>query len=721
MSENGTLSDRRSLVQRLCPHVLALALYAILTVVSLDNLIFHFATAIPASEGWDYAVFYWNLWWVKHALFNLHRDPMFSNYVLYPYTVNLSLHSLGLTLGLFTSPLQLMLDLKLIYNGLLAGSFIAAGYFTFLFLRRHIRNSGLAMLGGAMFAFTLTTIDHAHLGQVGLLQTWWLPLTLLVWDSVIAARATRWRIVAAAGLGLTLYFTWMTAQEIGIWAALLLAPYAVYTWTVQPGWQARARVLGLGLVTGAFVLGPALIEPIPAMLQTRGLVFPRADLYSLEFFSYQLRWLVTRPSGRLGDNIGQVIPLLTVLCLLLKGQNRQRWLWLGVGLGLFILALGPFLHGTRIPLPYLLLNELLGGQYRTPLRFTTPASLALIVFIASSLDYLFERKIAPQWRPWLCGAAIIGVVVDSGMAAPFPISFMPDYRIYHEIGQDPAEYALLEVPVGPAPGFGEFGDSPDLQYYSHIHHKQLINGIVSRVPSNWMSRYERSPLLRGLTGEYDFPPLDTAARELADRLERWDMRYVLVHRDRLEPERARPIIQFLNVQPNLCPVDEEGALLAYRRINTWAECPRPEMSALPEGTLAMGESGDERYVGPGWYWPENIGGPQGRWAGAIPTSTLRLVLPQQATRVTFNAWGYPPDQSVTVRVNGRKVTQLALSQAPQVYEFDIPAEALPAAGPTLIELVHAKLLSAAQSTDGQVQDQRPLAAAYMWFKFAQVW
>ena len=71
-----------------------------MTVVSLDSLVLHFATAIP--ESWDYAIYYWNLWWVKYALFTLHRDPMFTNYVLYPNTVNLSLHTNNFALGLLT-------------------------------------------------------------------------------------------------------------------------------------------------------------------------------------------------------------------------------------------------------------------------------------------------------------------------------------------------------------------------------------------------------------------------------------------------------------------------------------------------------------------------------------------------------------------------------------------------------------------------------------------
>jgi hypothetical protein len=477
------------------------------------------------------------------------------------------------------------------------------------------------------------------------------------------------------------------------------------------------HVIWLAFVVGGFMLGPALIEPIPAILQMQGINFPRASLETAQFYSYPLHSLVSRDPDYMSDSIGQLVPLLTLLCVPLARQRRQRGLWLALGLGLLILALGPYWQDTHIPMPYWLVHKLLGEQYRTPVRFTTPATLALVTFIVLSLANWFERSIARRWQPWLVGAAIAGLVLDSGMLAPFPITFMSDYRIYHEIGRDSEEYALLEVPVSPASGFGELGGAPDLQYYSYIHHKQIINGIVSRVPSSVLDRYSRSPLLNGLTGGSYFPPLDVASRELADKLNRWDMRYVLVHRNRLEPERARGIIEFSNTQPVLCLVDEEGDLMAYQRIRAWADCPRPEMSALPAGTvrLELGELGHTRYVGPGWYDVENIGGPEGRWAGEIPTSTLRLLLPRQNIRVSFNALTYPPDQSVTAFVNGHSVAQFRLTGTWQVYQFDIPEDILPAAGPALIELRHAHLLSAAER--GENPDQRPLAAAYTWFEF----
>jgi hypothetical protein len=296
---------------------------------------------------------------------------------------------------------------------------------------------------------------------------------------------------------------------------------------------------------------------------------------------------------------------------------------------------------------------------------------------------------------------------------------LPDYRIYHEIGRDPAEYALLEVPVGPASGFGEFGDASDLQFYAYVHHKRLINGIVSRVPSDSLSRFEKSLLLRGLTGEYDFPPFDEASRELTDKLVRWDLRYVLVHRDRVRPEHVREVVEFLNVQPVLCVADEEGDLLAYQRINAWAECSQPEKSALPANAnrLVLGDPASARYVGPGWYDVEDIGGQPGRWAGEVATSTLRLVPPPGSHRIRFRAVTYPADQTVTASVNGQAIGIAKLTNDWAEYEFTIPADALHAEGPAIITLTHTHFESAFERSDGAIDDKRLLAAAYDYVAF----
>src|SRR5512136_240035 len=78
----------------------------LLTCITLNNLILNFCTLIPGDTSHDYAIPFWSLWWAKHALLDLHINPMFTNYILFPNTVNLSLHSHILTLGILSLPFQ---------------------------------------------------------------------------------------------------------------------------------------------------------------------------------------------------------------------------------------------------------------------------------------------------------------------------------------------------------------------------------------------------------------------------------------------------------------------------------------------------------------------------------------------------------------------------------------------------------------------------------------
>ena len=106
--------------------LLALAFFILMTCLALDNLILHWGTAIPVSDFpyTDYAIFYWDFWWVKYALLNLHTHPMFTNYILFPNTVNLAPHTLVLPLGVLSLPFQFWVDLPWIVNGMMIASFL---------------------------------------------------------------------------------------------------------------------------------------------------------------------------------------------------------------------------------------------------------------------------------------------------------------------------------------------------------------------------------------------------------------------------------------------------------------------------------------------------------------------------------------------------------------------------------------------------------------------
>jgi hypothetical protein len=372
-------------------------------------------------------------------------------------------------------------------------------------------------------------------------------------------------------------------------------------------------------------------------------------------------------------------------------------------------------------LPYTLLHQILSGQHRTPARLATAVTIGLAAFIALSLQ-TWLRSVAPKGqrnseaiRILALTIIMLGCSFDFGFLRPFPTFSPKDYFFYRTIGADKTESTLIEVPLAPYSGFAGFGieNATSLEYYAQFHHKRIVNGTLSRLPTNALDRYQVQPLLRAFAGQGPLPPFPQASADLATRVERWNIRYIVLHRDYFDEPTARHLMQFLNAQPSLCLMAEEYDALAYRVI-PWAECPTKEQLAPGDGRIELGQPSSERFVGPGWYWAENVGGPQARWAGESLTSTLRVWLPSGATRVHFRALAYPAHQRVSVVVNGQALADIALAQDWADYAFDIPSGVIGQA-PVQIELRHTAL-EAPVPLGGSAAD-RSLAAAYQWFEF----
>ncbi len=190
----------------------------------------------------------------------------------------------------------------------------------------------------------------------------------------------------------------------------------------------------------AFII-PALFAPLPQLLEANKLNYPPARVEDTAYFAFQVQNLFTRSDN--GDfTIGLLLPLLALISIPFIRRDGERWFWLIVAMGCFILALGPYIEigGTRIDLPYALLHRLLGNQYRTPMRFMTPAVLALTMLVCLTLDRTVFR-----WK-WLINRVnaqrvlVAGLMLlfiwDYDLLKPFPITTMPDYQAYRSIAQD---------------------------------------------------------------------------------------------------------------------------------------------------------------------------------------------------------------------------------------------------------------------------------------------
>ncbi|HEY4720480.1 MAG TPA: hypothetical protein VII92_01435, partial [Anaerolineae bacterium] len=213
--------------KNLRPYLAAGSAYLLLTCLALYQLVANFSSAIPGIAGQheDFAQFYWNVWWFQDAVFHLGRDPFFTNYILYPNTINLAYHTFTPVLNVFALPVYASFGLTVAINAWIVAGLVFNGLAMFAFLRHRTVPSGLAFLGGALFAFAPATMSRVSFVHLSMVPNGWVPMSLLAWDWLIEQRNWKWSIL----LGIVLYATLMTDIQFLVWLAILLPMYALYT------------------------------------------------------------------------------------------------------------------------------------------------------------------------------------------------------------------------------------------------------------------------------------------------------------------------------------------------------------------------------------------------------------------------------------------------------------------------------------------------------------
>ncbi len=137
---------------------------------------------------------------------------------------------------------------------------------------------------------------------------------------------------------------------------------------------------------------------------------------------------------------------------------------------------------------------------------------------------------------------------------------------------------------------------------------------------------------------------------------------------------------------------------------------------LPEdGCIDIGSDEDGRYLGQGWFRPEEVGGVVGRWGGQTITSTVRFSL-IQSTDLTLRmrALAFPANQRVAVRVNGSLVGTLDQAQDWTEMTISLPHSVLATAQPAVLELIHDNLTAPATVAGSGSSDMREISSAYDW-------
>ena len=267
-------------------HLMALALYGILSLALTWPLVTHLATHVPGSAVWAYDeyTFVWNMWWVKFSALNLGQWPFHTDYIFYPLGIDLISYTLNLFNGLMGLPLQLVLPLPLASNLVILFACVMSGFGAYLLgtylLRGAERAPGsvrgvrlAAFIAGAAYAFAASRMIYLALGHYNVVTAQWFPFYALFF--LKTWREPGYRNPVLAGVFTT--FILLAEPFFGVFWLFLTALLALFEWLDArrrrregagcPRWRPLiVRLAVMGAVAGLLWL-PVLLPMLGAYRQ----------------------------------------------------------------------------------------------------------------------------------------------------------------------------------------------------------------------------------------------------------------------------------------------------------------------------------------------------------------------------------------------------------------------------------------------------------------------
>ena len=504
----------------------ATLVYAALTIA----LTWPFAAQLHLMDAGDSAFFAWEIGWEVHALETDPAQLPHAN-IFWPlrYTLGLDEPVLGTTL--LGAPLALFTnDAVLLYNVVRLLTFLASALAAYALARELGAGEWIALLAGALFAFSPIRTDQlAHLSTLG---TQWWPLAVLF--VIRFAKGDRTRDALLAALFFVLAF--LACGYHGVIAAAVMPPVLlVLFWRRWDRWQKGALA---GLLAGLALLPVYLLhrQALEPEHYARGTEETVQYAASLETFLATSSWNrlyapLTDPFRIEGPNKlfpGLVVPALVAVAAAVAVRRKQRPGREAIALAVMLVAAALVALGPRVrafghdlgPGPWALLRELfpLFRNIRVTSRAGVFIALPLVMLAAMALQKL---------RPKAAGLALLALAaMAETVIAPIPMptwSRQVDSRkeapaVYRWLAQLPGRDPIVELPMLDVYGLRRRPAFHESVYmvWSTLHWKPLANGYAGIEPREYVALREAARF---------FP-----AEDVLQRLRAMGVRYVIVHR-----------------------------------------------------------------------------------------------------------------------------------------------------------------------------------------------
>jgi hypothetical protein len=458
----------------------------------------------------------------------------------------------------------------------------------------------------------------------------------------------------------------------------------------EPGW-------GEGLKLSADLVGLVTLTP----------------LHPLSGLDWQMELrAVTEGTSRFSDAntlfLGYGILALALLSVLVYRRRVRVWLW---GALLFtLLSLGPLLalngrnrfnlDGLEVtfPLPFILLHYLpVLNANRVPNRFGIPLTLALAVLVGYVVAWLNSRvswwggrrtSLSLSYRSRIAllifNLLLLFLLLFDQYSVPLPLTDARTPEVYTQIGAEPEQFTLLQLPLGWRNSYGMLGaEQTQLQYYQSIHQRPILGGNTSRNPEFKFSYYSNIPLFTALIGAETYQPVDEvtlsrARQQAAQLMALYNIKYLVIHEpvpfrrpyeDTFEATRSLAL-ELIPHQPE--PVYHSPGVQAFA----------VQQADLPDSLrIDFGDWTAFPYRGEDWAGDEEIFSATANWAVAEEAEIFFPIrgLSERQLVLQIAPFSYLglPEQQVHFSLNGQRLDRIfSLREGWQVIELALPEIAL---------------------------------------------
>jgi len=492
---------------------LVLLLYIFLTIVLTYPVVLFLRTKVLGGAA-DNFKFLWELWYVAHAIFDLHKSPFFDPDVFVPFGFSL-IRNQDLSPGtvLLFSPLTHFFGEVFTYNFLVLASFPLTAFGAYLLARELWSNRAAAILAGIVIGFCPYRFAHSG-GHLSIVSTEWIPFFFLYLERMISTPRLKSAVLAGVFFGLAAWTTWYYFFMVPI-AAAFYVTFRIH-WTAPA--KKRRRLLKLSLISAAVALVFVLPFLIPYYLATHGAVVDYRGAGESQAFAAALADYIIPPTTHClwGHGVAQLwrhgpnglwqsewqlylgaVALILALVGTFDRRRRVVFALAAMALGCLIFSLGPGVYFTHppplssstndvalssVPAPGRLVRQLPGfNNLRAWARlgFFVELSTGLLAGagLVRLLEWLKERFHAQTAAQVAVATIVTSLAIFDFFPRPPGMSPVTPRPVDKWLSEQPGDFAFMEFPI-PKHAYG----GPAI-YRTKLTGKRIIMGAEQNPPN----------------------------------------------------------------------------------------------------------------------------------------------------------------------------------------------------------------------------------------------